>query len=133
MSGKMKIECQVELKPLSANQCWQGRRFKTSKYKLYEKELLNLLPDGLEIPSDKNIKLQVYIRWGLSSSLFDWDNGIKPFQDVLQKKYNFDDRYIYLGIVEKTIVPKGEEYIYFCIKELSPLEKIRILIKEMFK
>lgn len=131
MSGKEIVECRVDLKPLSANQCWQGRRYKTQKYKLYEKELLDLLPD-LTLPEERD-KLQVYIQWGLSSALFDWDNGIKPFQDILQKKYNFDDRYIYLGIVEKTIVPKGEEYIYFCIKKLGPLDKIRKTIKELFK
>jgi len=93
---------------------------------------MRLLPDNLPIPNDKT-KLQIYIRWGLSSPLFDWDNGIKPFQDILQKKYNFDDRYIYLAIVEKTIVPRGQEYIYFRVDKLGALERIRLFIKELFE
>lgn len=133
MSGKrIKAEYRIDLKPLSVNKCWQGKRFATKDYKIYEKELVSLLPDSITIPNDKT-KLQIYIRWGFSSSLSDYDNPLKPFQDILQKKYNFDDRYIYLGIIEKTVVPRGEEHIYFCIRELGPLEKIREKIKEIFK
>ena len=34
----------IEIKPLSINKCFQGRRFKTNDYKNYEKELLLKLP-----------------------------------------------------------------------------------------
>ena len=30
----------VNIKPLSVNQAWAGRRFKTPKYKAFEKEML---------------------------------------------------------------------------------------------
>jgi len=97
----------IQIKPLSINQCFQGRRFKTPKYKQYEKELMLLLPI-LDVP---NGLLEVIITFGLSSKLNDIDNGLKPFIDILQKKYLFNDRDIYKLIVEKKIVPKGEEFI----------------------
>ncbi len=39
--------------------------------------------------------------------------------NILQKKYNFDDRRIYRGIVEKVDVSKGFEFINF---EILPYE-----------
>ena len=97
----------INIKPLSINQCFQGRRFKTPKYKQYEKELMLLLPI-LNVP---NGLLEVVITFGLSSKLNDIDNGLKPFIDILQKKYLFNDRDIYKLVVEKKIVPKGAEFI----------------------
>lgn len=124
------FEGKVLLKPLSTNQCWQGRRYKTGKYRAYEKMVKDSLPDNLQVPARGH--LMIYIRFGHSNSAFDWDNGIKPFQDILQKKYGFNDRRVYFGVVEKVIVPKGEEYIYFKIKKLTLLEKLRQFIKDLF-
>ena len=101
----------IDIKPLSVNQCFQGRRFKTPKYKQYETELLYLLPK-INVP---NGLLTLKVVFGLSSKLNDIDNGLKPFIDVLQKKYNFNDRDIYKLEVEKEIVKKGKEYIDFKI------------------
>jgi len=105
----------VNIKPLSINQCFQGRRFKTPKYKQYEKELMILLP-ALSVPSGL---LEVIITFGLSSKLNDIDNGLKPFIDILQKKYLFNDRDIYKLVVEKKIVPKGAEFIECEINKLK--------------
>ena len=105
----------VNIKPLSINQCFQGRRFKTPKYKQYEKELMILLP-ALSVPDGL---LEVVITFGLSSKLNDIDNGLKPFIDILQKKYLFNDRDIYKLIVEKKIVPKGAEFIECEINKLK--------------
>jgi len=33
------IQQTINIKPLSVNDCWQGRRFKTKEYKAYEKEM----------------------------------------------------------------------------------------------
>ena len=38
------MEVFLNVKPLSVNQCWQGRRYKTKAYKQYEKALLQILP-----------------------------------------------------------------------------------------
>jgi len=101
----------IKIKPLSVNQCWKGRRYKTEKYKIFENDLLLSLP-MITIPKGK---LDIYIVWGFSSKSSDWDNPIKPFQDVLQKKYDFNDNRVYRGLVEKVDVKKGEEFIWFKI------------------
>ena len=78
----------IKIKPLSVNQCWAGKRFKTPKYKAYEKELLLILPKNYKVPLGM---LEISFTWGFSSKLSDYDNPIKAFQDILQKKYNFND------------------------------------------
>lgn len=109
----------IEVKPLSVNKVWQGRRFKTQDYKNYEELLMGLLPDDVEVPEGK---LELHLNWGFSSSASDWDNPIKPFQDILQKKYDFNDNRVFRAIVEKEIVPKGEEYIEFLITNYEEKE-----------
>lgn len=99
----------IKIKPLSVNECWRGKRFKTPKYKCYEIELLLKLED-LEVPKGK---LEINIIFGFSSKNSDWDNPIKPFQDILQKKYKFNDRQVYRATIDKVIVEKGEEFIEF--------------------
>jgi len=105
----------VNVKPLSVNQAWQGRRFKTPAYNSYQKEVLFKLPKIIlpKAPYD------VYIEFGLSSKLSDIDNGLKPFIDCLVKKYKFDDRDIYFLTVKKSIIPKEKEFIKFSINHLE--------------
>jgi len=105
----------INIKALSVNKCWQGRRFKTEEYKQYEKDLLLMLP---------NIKLKIQrvsidIVFGFSNSLCDIDNPLKPFLDILQKKYNINDRDIYKLIVSKEVVKKGNEFIKYQITEIN--------------
>jgi len=105
----------IPIKPISVNVVWAGRRFKTYAYKKYERDLLLLLPSRVQIPKGK---LTVAIEWGFSSSASDLDNPIKPFLDVLQKKYGFDDKRIYSLNLTKVDVKKGQEYIKFAIHSL---------------
>ncbi len=111
---KKKDKMKINIKPISVNKCWQGRRFKTKSYKQFEKDLLALLPNDYEIPTGD---LKIALKWGFSSKLSDWDNPIKPIQDILQKKYDFNDCRIFRATVEKEIVKKGEEYIEFKIDQ----------------
>ena len=97
----------IKIKPLSVNEVWQGKRFKTTAYKSYEKSLLLLLPN-FEIPKGK---LKIYFEFGFSNSQSDIDNPIKPILDILQKKYGFNDSQVYEMNVKKEIVKKGSEYI----------------------
>jgi len=105
----------IYIKPLSVNQVWQGKRYKTPKYKSYEKELLLMLP-----PIKINFKrdLSIHLTFGFSSTLSDIDNPLKPILDVLQKKYRFDDKQIFELKVKKEIVKKGEEFIELKINEI---------------
>lgn len=103
----------LEHKPLSVNKCWQGRRFKTATYKQYEADIIGLLPPEIDIPEGP---ICITIQWGFSNKLSDWDNPIKPFQDILQTFYQFNDRDIWDAHVSKRLVRKGQEYIEFKIE-----------------
>ena len=105
----------IDIKPMSVNEAWQGRRFKTPKYKSYERDVLKLLRP-MSIPEGD---LVIDLEWGVSNMTSDWDNPIKPFQDILQKKYGFDDKHIVEARVKKVKAKKGSEYIEFEIKELE--------------
>ena len=104
----------ISIKPLSVNQAFQGKRFKTKKYKSFEKELLLKLPT-IKVPEGK---LMLVATFGLSSKNADWDNPIKTFQDVLQKKYGFNDKNVYKAIIEKVDVKKGKEFIEFKLTKI---------------
>lgn len=105
----------LNIKPLSVNEVWKGRRFKTDKYRHYEREaLLKLKPMNV-----KGVRLRLLLRFGLSAKTADIDNPVKPFLDILQKKFGFNDRQIYELTVQKEDVPKGSEYIEFEISELK--------------
>lgn len=106
---------QIDIKPLSVNECWQGKRYRTPKYRKYQKDVAKLLPK-IEIPQPP---FQVYYEFGFSSKLADWDNPVKPIQDILQKKYGFDDRHIKRATVQVVNVPKGQEYIKFEITKFE--------------
>ena len=106
----------LKCKALSVNEVWQGKRFKTPAYKDYEEEVMYLLPP-LKIPESERLRVD-YV-FGLSSKNADYDNCIKPFQDILQKKYGFNDTRIYYATIRKVNVKNGDEFISFEINELG--------------
>lgn len=103
----------IDIKPLSVNQAWKGRRFKTKAYDKYIRDVTCLL-SPLKVADSK---LELEITFGLSNRAADIDNPLKCFIDVLQKKYGFDDKMIYRLIVNKVITKKGHEYIEFNLKK----------------
>jgi len=108
------IEVSVEIKPLSINKCWQGRRFKTTDYKDYEYEMMLILPKQKMVMGEVSVEVDFYVK---STRRIDADNLIKPLFDILTKmRYWEDDRYVYEIRVRK-------------IK--SKVEKINIRIKKL--
>lgn len=105
----------INIKPLSVNAAWRGRRFKTPTYKQYERDVLLLLPK-MEVPDGY---LELYLKFGFSSANSDFDNPVKLFVDCMQKKYGFNDKMIKRAVVEVEKVKKGKEFIEFNIKELT--------------
>lgn len=105
----------IDIKALSVNRAWKGRRFKTDDYKFYEIGVTYLLP-RMNIPKGK---LEIFIEFGFSSKAADVDNPVKPFVDILQKKYKFNDKMIYSLHLKKADVKKGKEYICFEIKKYA--------------
>jgi hypothetical protein len=107
---------EIKIKPMSVNQVWQGKRFRTTAYDNYEKALMYMLPKKLILPEPPFL---IELEFGFSSAASDWDNPIKPFQDVLAKKYKFNDKLIKKGIVTIQKVKKGQEFIRFSIENLK--------------
>jgi Holliday junction resolvase RusA-like endonuclease len=97
---------QLDIKPLSVNEAWKGRRYKTDKYLDYEKKVILMLPK-YEI----NDFYSIEITYGFSNSLSDIDNPTKMILDILQKKYKVNDRDIVKLVLNKEIVKKGKEFI----------------------
>jgi Holliday junction resolvase RusA-like endonuclease len=106
----MKINLQI--KPLSVNEAWQGKRFKTQKYKSYEHDMLLMLPN-IQITDFRKLK----ITYGFSNKASDIDNPTKMVLDILQKKYGINDRDIEYLVLHKTIVKKGKEFIEIWLYE----------------
>lgn len=101
----------IDIKPLSVNKCWRGRRFKTPEYKKYETDCLYLLPKV----SIGKPPYWIWLEFGFSNMAADIDNPVKPFLDILQKKYGFNDKDVIEMNIYKIKVKKGMEYIKFSI------------------
>jgi Holliday junction resolvase RusA-like endonuclease len=99
----------INIKPLSVNQAWQGKRFKTNLYKQYEHDVLLLLPQIKIVDPPYRLNLIV----GFSNKASDLDNILKPFLDILQKKYGINDKHIEVLHIEKQIVTKKNDFISF--------------------
>ena len=119
----MKQPVRIDIKPLSVNDAWNTfctrcrsakvvRRTKSVNYKKFEKAVMLMLPREIDLPMGR---LRADFVWGVSNSGSDYDNPIKPFQDILQKKYGFNDSRIFVGNQEKKLVKKGQEFIEFQI------------------
>ena len=107
------MDIKLQIKPMSINSAFKGRKFRTQEYDIFIIKCLRLLPDKIEIPNKDHIKLA--LEFGFSSRASDIDNCVKTFIDCLVKKYKVDDRFIYELHTFKTIVKKGEEFIRFKI------------------
>lgn len=99
----------IEIKPLSVNEAFRGKRFKTPAYSKFEKSCLWLLPK-MEIPKGK---LEIILHYGFSSKGSDVSNPTKLVEDILSKKYRFNDNLVYKITLTKEIVPKGKEFFSF--------------------
>jgi len=107
----------TQAKPLSVNQAYYGKKIKTANYRAYEAQLAMNLPKDLVIPDGVKLKLCIHVKY--SSKASDIDNCLKPFIDILQTKYSFNDNRLYELRIRKHLVPKGEEEIVFFIDQLE--------------
>lgn len=111
------IQFKLNEKPLSINEAWQGKRFKTPAYKAYEQTILLQMP---KCKVDPNQMLRIEFFFGFSNSASDLDNPVKLLLDIAQKKYGFNDKNVFELNVRKCIVKKGEEFIHMGIYSLLP-------------
>jgi Holliday junction resolvase RusA-like endonuclease len=116
-NGKEKINfdmIKLNIKPLSVNKAWQGRRYKTPAYKQYERAVVSMLPARQYTPP-----FSISIIFGFSSNLSDIDNPLKLILDIFQMKYKINDKDIFELNVKKELVPKGSEFIKFNIEKYT--------------
>jgi Holliday junction resolvase RusA-like endonuclease len=111
------IQFKINEKPLSINEAFQGRRFKTPAYKEYEKGMLLNMPRA-KIEKDQMLRVEFF--FGFSNKASDLDNPVKLLMDIAQKKYGFDDKMVFELNVRKCIVKKGEEFIHMGIYKMLP-------------
>lgn len=104
-------------KPLSVNEAWQGKRFKTPIYKSYEETILLTMPKG-KVDPDEMLRIEFF--FGFSNKASDLDNPVKLLLDIAQKKYGFNDKNVFELNVRKCIVKKGDEFIQMGIYKLLP-------------
>ena len=101
---------EIPIKPLSVNKAWGGRTFPSKELKEYKKAVPLLLPDMLQLPPGKMVLL---IKFYFSSRASDVDNPVKPLQDIICRHYGVDDKHIYMLLLEKNIVKRGQDRIEF--------------------
>jgi len=111
------IQFKLNEKPLSVNEAWQGKRFKTEEYKHYERTILFMLPKA-EINPKEMLRIEFF--FGFSNKASDLDNPVKLLIDIAQKKYGFNDKNVFELNVRKCLVKKGEEFIHMGIYKLVP-------------
>ena len=125
----------IKVKALSVNDCYThtitNSRGKLTVMRVSTGDLKKFKRDvGVQLRSLKLpcYPLAVYYEFGLSSHGFDYDNGIKAFQDIISKHYDFNDNQIYESHIYKKIVKKGEEYMTFhfskASKEQSMIDRV---------
>lgn len=97
----------IKIKPLSANLMYKGKKYRTQACKNFYQILPKKLDKNFELPA-LPLKLKMRVGCGLK---FDVDNVLKPFIDILQVFYGFNDRNIFKIEIEKKVVKPGEEFI----------------------
>jgi len=105
----------LNIKALSVNEAYQGRRFRTPKHDVFKTAIKYLLPPSYDMPEPPYC---IYFEFGVSSPLSDGDNLVKCAQDSIADKYGFNDRFIKRWVIDVEKVEKGKEYIKFKIEHL---------------
>lgn len=111
------LNIELKTKALSVNALYRGRRFRTKKYDEYEQEVWFQLPKA-NIEVNKGDKLKISYWFGISK-LSDLTNCLKGIEDIISKKYGFNDNQVMETHCYKEVVKKGGEYIKIEVDYLS--------------
>ena len=104
----------IDIAPLSQNQAWAGKRYKTVDYKKYEELLVNYFR-LLDLPKiAPKEKFCVYYEWHITNRV-DNSNCVKLFEDILCKYLQVNDRDVEAFYSRKKVVKKADSSIRFAI------------------
>ena len=110
----------VLYKPVSTNDLYvvvKGQPYKSAEYKAFSETVPLLLPTGIKIPRGKIV---IHYEFGITTG-FDSDNCVKAFQDIISKKYRFNDNRVAFHTVLKTFIRPSERYFMkFRIDRFDP-------------
>lgn len=113
------MEIIIPIKPISVNEAFQGRRFKTKKCKEFEESFLKVAPRKEMITGLVEIQYEFYVK---NHKQADYDNLVKITQDMLVKcGYIEDDRMVYKAVIWK--IPSKNEVIKITISNLTHIGK----------
>ncbi len=98
----------IPVKPLSVNQAWKGRKFKTMDHKIYERDVAYFLPHDIEtLKGELEVKYTFYLK---NYKMSDAANFEKILSDILvSNRIMEDDRYIKRIICQKEPVTRSED------------------------
>ena len=104
-----KYGARLNIKPLSVNSAYRGRRFKTPLYSAWKKQIMTMFPD-MPIPTPP---YEIRFKFGFSSKASDIDNPVKSLMDCLSEYYGFNDKLVRRIVIDSEIVGRGNEYCEF--------------------
>lgn|SRR3990167_6066055 len=81
------VKISLQVKPLSINDAFKGRRFKSREYEAYEKEVYYLLPNGF-VEGEVIVRFDFYLK---NYARVDVDNLCKLLLDIITKKGLIED------------------------------------------
>ena len=122
----------VDIKALSINEGYKGRKFKTSVHKLF-KDRMDIALRKMDLPKLRP-KEDFFINYIFyTSTNSDVDNLIKLTQDAICEKLGIDDRYLSGLHARKVKVKKGQERIKFDIfqNEYDQLQAIQNMREDL--
>ena len=100
------MDIKLQIKPLSINKAFQGRRYKTKEYDLWLEEGLRLLKAQKIEKTRGDVALD--IKFFMKSDRSDIDNPLKTFLDLIVKASLIDDDRVIQAIHLVKIKSKDE-------------------------
>ena len=105
----------LELRPVSTNRLYVGRRFLSKEAKQFKEQChrqLLLLSEPIHVPDGR---LELHFVFGLHRDM-DVTNCVKLVEDVLADFYGFNDKRVQGCSLRKVKVARGEEFISFSLR-----------------
>ena len=116
---------QLQGKPISVNDAFQGKRFKTKDCKQYESDVFKQMPFRKMIVGDVAVDFVFYLK-GATYAMSDISNLVKILEDCIVKRgYIEDDRKIIKMSLEKRKSDNQRVEVYIVAHETIDYEKIR--------